>query len=34
VRRPFDSEALRGVTIGIPAPSDIRPTPGIGCVSG
>src|SRR3954468_2478602 len=31
VRRPFDSEALRGVTIGIPAPSDVRPTPGVGC---
>ena len=31
VRRPFDSDALRGVTIGIPAPSDVRPTPGVGC---
>ena len=31
VRRPYDPEALHGVTLGIPAPADSRPTPGIGC---
>jgi hypothetical protein len=30
-RRPVDPQALRGVTLGVPAPADARPTPGIGC---
>ena len=30
-RRPVDAQALRGVTLGMPAPADARPTPGIGC---
>src|SRR5262249_4776468 len=29
--RPADPSLFRGVTIGIPAPADARPTPGIGC---
>ncbi len=31
VRRPYDADALHGVTLGIPAPADARPSPGIGC---
>ncbi len=30
-RRPVDPQALGGVTLGIPAPADARPSPGIGC---
>ena len=30
-RKPVDPQALRGVTLGIPAPADARPSPGIGC---
>ena len=30
-RRPVDPQALRGVTLGVPAPADARPSPGIGC---
>lgn len=30
-RRPVDPLALRGVTLGLPAPADARPSPGIGC---
>src|SRR5256714_12857985 len=30
-RRAADPEALRGVKLGLPAPADARPTPGIGC---
>lgn len=30
-RRTVDAQALRGVTLGIPAPADARPSPGIGC---
>jgi len=30
-RRAVDPQALRGVKLGVPAPADARPTPGIGC---
>ena len=30
-RRAVDARALRGVTLGIPAPADARTSPGIGC---
>ena len=30
-RRTVDPQALRGVTLGLPAPADARPSPGIGC---
>ena len=30
-RRAADPQALRGVKLGVPAPADARPTPGIGC---
>jgi hypothetical protein len=30
-RRPVDPQGLRGVTLGVPAPADARPSPGIGC---
>lgn len=30
-RRQVDPRALRGVTLGIPAPADVRDSPGIGC---
>jgi hypothetical protein len=30
-RKPVDPQALRGVTLGVPAPADARPSPGIGC---
>lgn len=30
-RRAVDAQALRGVTLGVPAPADARPSPGIGC---
>jgi len=30
-RKPVDPLALRGVTLGLPAPADARETPGIGC---
>src|SRR3989440_8210439 len=30
-RRTADPRALRGVKLGVPAPADARPTPGIGC---
>lgn len=30
-RKAVDPQALRGVTLGIPAPADARPSPGIGC---
>jgi hypothetical protein len=30
-RRAVDPQALKGVTLGIPAPADARDTPGIGC---
>ena len=31
VRRPVDAQALSGVTLGVPALADARPSPGIGC---
>ena len=30
-RRTVDPQALRGVTLGVPAPADARPSTGIGC---
>jgi hypothetical protein len=30
-RRAVDPQALRGIKLGVPAPADARPTPGIGC---